>query len=115
MAGLEDRERLLTHPKTKKMTLEKYLWRHGLSIQQALAEGELDAGNGLTKVRSGVVPLSRLLESGHVNPGSLRPQKGGLEGASGAKQLWELKLACAHSGQGWLAGDLKGLNQVAGL
>ena len=35
-----------------------------------------DPADGLTEVRSDVVPWLRLLESGHFNPGSLRPQKG---------------------------------------
>ena len=58
-----------------------------LRTRQAFGEGELDTANlvpgtgspadGLTKVRSEMVPLVLLLlESGHSNPGSLRPLRG---------------------------------------
>ena len=83
MAGLEERESLFTPLKTQKMIAEKYPVRHFSIKQQALGEGELGnaswlpgtgaLADGLTKVRSGVVPLSRLLESGVLNPGYLRP------------------------------------------
>ena len=73
----------LTHLKTMKMIAEKYSARLSSSIQKALEEGELDNVNwapgpqdpadDLTKVRCDVVPLLRLLESGHCNPGALRP------------------------------------------
>ena len=78
MVGLEDCESLFTRIKTKKMIPEKYLERHFLSIQQALGAGDLEnaywlpgtenPADGLTKVRSDVVPLLRLLESGSFCP-----------------------------------------------
>ena len=56
--------------------------RQFLSIRQDLEKGELDNVNGApgtenpadgsAKVRSSMVPLVRLLESGRFNPGSLR-------------------------------------------
>ena len=62
------------------------LFRHFLRIQQALEQGELDnlywlqgMGNpadGLTKVRSGMAPTLRLMESGKIGPGPLCPLKG---------------------------------------
>ena len=86
MMGLEYCESLFPNLKTKKMIAGKYLARHFLSIQRALGEGELDSAywapggenpsDGVTKVRSGMAPLPTLLESGHLNPGSLRPLKG---------------------------------------
>ena len=41
-AGLEARESLVTHLKTKKMSAEKYLVRNFLSTQQALGKGDLE-------------------------------------------------------------------------
>ena len=86
LVGLEDCESLFTHLKKSKMVTEKFLARHFLSIQQALEQKELDnvywipgKGNpadGLTKLRSEILPLLRLLESGAYNPGILRPLKG---------------------------------------
>ena len=83
--GLEDCESLLTHLKTEKMIAEKCLVRRFLSIQQFLGEGDLENANwlpgtenpadSLTKVRSDMVPLLRLLESGAFCPGHLRPLK----------------------------------------
>ena len=69
-----------------KMTAEKYLVRHFLSIQQALEEGDLENAHwlpgtenpvdGLTKVRSDMVSPLRLLESGRFCPRQLRPPNG---------------------------------------
>ena len=83
LAGLGDCENLFTHLKTKEMIAEKYLARHFLRTQQALEAGEVDnahrgrgtenPADGLSKVRGDMAPLSRLLESGHFNPGSLKP------------------------------------------
>ena len=85
MAGLGDCESLLTYLKTRKMIAEGNLARHVLSTQQGLEAGDLDnaywlpgadkPAGGLTKMRSGAVPLLRLLESGCPRPGSLRPLK----------------------------------------
>ena len=57
-----------------------------LSSQQAAERGELDKVywlpgtgdpvDGLTKVRSDMVPLLRIMESGRFNPGSLRTLRG---------------------------------------
>ena len=87
MAGLKNCESLLARRSTKKMIAEGYRVRHFLSIQQALEQGELhnaywlpgvgNPADGLTKVRIGVVPLARLLESGRRNPGTARPLGGG--------------------------------------
>ena len=74
LAESGDCESLFTQLKTKKMIAEKYLALHFLSIQQALEEGEPEnicwlpateiPADGLTEVRSDMVPLLRLLESG---------------------------------------------------
>ena len=86
MVGLENCRSLFTQSTSKKMRTERYLGRHFLRIQQALEEADLDnvcrlpgvrnPAAGLTKVRSDMVPLLRLLESGRFNPGSSRPLKG---------------------------------------
>ena len=65
------------------MITGKNLARRHLRIQPALEQGGLGnvfrrpgAGNpadGLTKVRSDMVPLLRMLEPGRFNPGSLLP------------------------------------------
>ena len=68
------------------MITEKFLVRHFLAIQQAVESGELanvywipgleNPADSLTKVKSDMVPLLRLMESGHYNPGVLRPLRG---------------------------------------
>ena len=111
MAGLEDGESLFTHLKTKTMRAEQYSARHFLSIQQALGEGESDnvywapgtenPAGGLTKVRSDMVPLLRLLQSGHFYPASLRPLRGvawAEEEGRGKYGNW--LFACAQMGYG---------------
>ena len=85
MFGLEDCESLFTHLKKSKSITGKFLVRHFMSIQQALEEQELNnvfwipgkenPADGLTKMRSEILPLLRLLESGTYNPGMLRPLK----------------------------------------
>ena len=85
LIGLEDCESPFAHLKSKTIT-EKFLVRHFLPIQQALEAKELNnvswipgKGNpadGLAKLRSEILPLLRLLESGAYNPGMLRPLKG---------------------------------------
>ncbi len=85
MIGLEDCESLFTHLKKSKSITEKFLVRHFLSIQRTLEEKELgnviwipgkeNPAAGLTKLRSEILPLLRLLESGTYNPGMLRPLK----------------------------------------
>ena len=77
VTDLEDSGSLLTHLKTKQMSAAKYLARHFVSIRQAPEAGGLaiaywlagmgNPANGLT--------ILRLLESGHFNPGLLRPLK----------------------------------------
>ena len=86
LGGLGDCGSLFTHLATKTMIAEEYLVRHFLSIQQSSEEGDLENTNwlpgtknpadGLTEVRSEMAPLLGLLESGCLNPGSLRPFKG---------------------------------------
>ena len=86
LVGLEDCESLFAELKKSKMITEKFLVRHCLSIQQALEQKDLDnvywvpgkenPADGLTKLRSEILPLLRLLESGAYNPGILRPLKG---------------------------------------
>ena len=83
MAWLEDCEGAFSNLETRKTIVRKYLVRCFLSTHQALGECELDNGfwsrgtknpaDGLTQVRSDMAPLFRLLESGHLNPGALRP------------------------------------------
>ena len=84
--GLEACVSLITHLKTNRMIAEKYLVRHFLRIQQAFEESDLEnaswllgreaPADGLTKVRSDMVLLLRLLESGRFYPGQLRPFEG---------------------------------------
>ena len=84
--GLEGCESLSSHLKTKKMITEKYSVRHFLSIQRALEEGDLEKAywlpgtenpaGGLTRVRSDMVPLLRLLGSGGFRPDQLRTLRG---------------------------------------
>ena len=79
-------ESLFTHLKTRQMVAEKYLVRHFPSTPQALGAGDLEnaywlpgsenPAGGLTRVRSDVVPILRLLESGELRPGHLPPLKG---------------------------------------
>ena len=86
VAGLEDCESLFNHLRTKKMATGKYLGRHFLSIQQPLGDKELDnvywlpgTGNqadGATKVKSEMLLMSALLESGEFRSGALRPLRG---------------------------------------
>ena len=86
LGALEDCGSLFSHFKTKKMIAEKFLVRHFLSIQRALGNGDAEGecwlpgtenpADGLTKVRSDMVPLLRLLESGAFCLGLLRPLKG---------------------------------------
>ena len=86
MVGLEDCESLFSHLRTKRMITEKYLVRHFLGIQQSLDHGELDnifwlpgtenPADGMTKVKSDMPPMLRLLEHGEFHPGLLRPLKG---------------------------------------
>ena len=81
-----DCESLFTHLKKGKMIAEKFLAKHFLPIQQTLEEKGLDTAywipgkenpaDGLTKLRSEIPPLLRLLESGAYNPGILRSLKG---------------------------------------
>ena len=71
MVSSADCESLFTKVKTRKMITGQYQVRHFLSFQQALEQGELDTlfwvpgvGNpadGVTRVRSDVVPLFRLV------------------------------------------------------
>ena len=85
MVGLEDCESLFTRLKKNKLITEKFV-RHFLAIQQAIEFQELDnvywipgkenPANGLTKLRSEILLLLRLMESGTYNPGYLRPLKG---------------------------------------
>ena len=86
LVGLEDCESLFTHLTTKKMNAEKYLVRHSRIIQQASGGGDLEhafwfpgtenPADGLTRERSDMAPFLSLLESGRLNPASLRPLKG---------------------------------------
>ena len=86
MVGLEDCESPFYHLRNKKMITEKYLVRHFLSIQQALEDGELEnvywlpgtenPADGMTKVKSEMVPMLQLLETGQFHPGTLRPLHG---------------------------------------
>ena len=73
LIGLEDCESLFTHLKESKSITEKFLVRHLMSIQRALVEKELNnvfwipgkenPADGLTKLRSDILPLTRLLVS----------------------------------------------------
>ena len=102
MVGLEDCEILFTLPKKGKLVAEKFLVRHVLAIQLAIEIQELDdvywipgrenPADGLTKLRSGIHHLLRLIiphvcdlyfgwpglyfEAGTYNPACLRPPKG---------------------------------------
>ena len=86
MAGLEDRESLPAHNKRGKLLAENFLARHFLAIQQAIEIQELDnvywipgrenPAAGLTKLRSEMLPLLRLMESGSYYPWYLRLLEG---------------------------------------
>ena len=96
IAGSEDCENLLAQLKTMRMIAEKYLARNFLSIQLALGQEDLDnvyrrpdaenAADGLTKEKSDLAPLLRLLRAGSFYPGTLRQQRGrtATRSASGA-------------------------------
>ena len=83
MVGLEDCESLFTHLKKEEMITEKFLARHFLAIQQAIEIQELgnaywipgreNPADGSTQLRSAILPLLRLMESGTYYPGYLRP------------------------------------------
>ena len=86
MVGLEGCESLSTHSKKKKMIAEKFSARRFLAIQQATEIQRLDnaywipgrenPADGLTKLRSDLLPLLRLIESGTYNPDYLRLLQG---------------------------------------
>ena len=86
LLGFVDCESLFSHLKKQKMIAEKFLARHFLAIQQAAESGDLanvywvpgleNPADSLTKVKSDMVPLLRLMESGCYNPGVLRPLRG---------------------------------------
>ena len=86
MFGLEDCESLFTRLDNRKVITENILVRHFLAIQQAIDLKKLGnvywlsclvipAGR-LTKLKSDLVPLLRLLVSGSQNPGALLPLRG---------------------------------------
>ena len=82
-AGMEDSESLFTHPRNEKSVAAKYLGRQLLGIQLALENGALgdvfwlpgpeNPADGVTKVQNDMAPLLRLLQSGSLCPGPLRP------------------------------------------
>ena len=86
IAGSEGCENPLTQLKTMRLIAEKYLARNFLSIQLALGQEDLDnvyrrpgaenAAGGLTKEKSDLAPLLRLLQVGFFYPGTLRQQRG---------------------------------------
>ena len=86
VVGLKDWASLVTRLETTKMVAEVYLVRYFLSIQRALGESDLEnaywlpgaenPADRLTKVRSHMVPILRLLDSGLSYPGQLRPLRG---------------------------------------
>ena len=83
MVGMEACESPPTPRKTKGIIEERNLVRPSLGIQQFFGKGDLDTVNGLprleipadgmTKVKSDILPLLRLLESGACHPSVLRP------------------------------------------
>ena len=70
----------------EKMVAGKFLARHFLAIQQAVESGGLanvywlpgleNPADSLAKIKSDMVPLLRMMESGCYNPGLLRPLRG---------------------------------------
>ena len=86
LLGFVDCESLFSHLKKKKTIAEKFLARHFLAIQQAVESGELanvywlpgleNPADSLAKIKSDMVPLLRMTESGCYNPGLLRPLRG---------------------------------------
>ena len=76
MAGMEDCESLFTHLKKNKLVAGKFLVRRFLAIQQAIELQESDnvywipgkenPAGGLTKLRSEILPLLRLIERGPI-------------------------------------------------
>ena len=77
------------------MVSAKYLARRFLRVQQFLEEGclgdEENPADGLAEVRSDLVPLLRLLESGRFFPGQLRPLR------SVAWKEWVIRVALCDS------------------
>ena len=83
MGGWGDYESLFAYLGGEKMIPEEYPVGHLPSIQRAFEEGDMGnaswllgtehPADGLTKVRSGMVHLLRLLGSGRFNPGSWMP------------------------------------------
>ena len=86
MIGLEDCESLFTRVETEKAVTEEYSARRFLSIQPSPGQGDLgniyrvpgmqQPAGELSKARSHMVPLLRLLESGKLSLGGLRPRQG---------------------------------------
>ena len=83
MVGLENCGSLFTRLKKKQLIAEKFLARHFLVIQQAIEMEEWGnvywipglgyPASGLTKLKSDLLPLLRLIGSGSYNPGNSRP------------------------------------------
>ena len=86
MVGSEDCERPCTHLRKNRLIAEKFPARRLQAIRQATELKEFDnvhwiprLGNpadGLPKLKSDVVPLLRLIESGSYNHGTPRPLNG---------------------------------------
>ena len=86
MVGLEDCESLSARLKKTKVIPEKSSSRHFLATQQAIEIQELDnaywipgrenPADALTELKSALLPILRLAESGTRNPGYLRPLQG---------------------------------------
>ena len=83
---MEDYGSLSSYLKRTEIITEKRLVRHFLGTRRPLVKGDLDNVHWLpglenpagatTEVRSDVIPLLRLLESGASHPGILRPLRG---------------------------------------
>ena len=83
IVGAEDCESLFTNLEGEKTVTENYLVRHSLGIQQFLGNGHPadvyrlpgleNPADEQTKVKSGIIPLPRLLESEAFRPDMLRP------------------------------------------
>ena len=86
MAGFEDCGSLFTHLKKERVITGRFPVRRFLAVQQATELKDLDnvywlsglgnSADGLTMIKSDLVPLLRLLESGSLNPSTLRPLRG---------------------------------------
>ena len=107
MISFENCASVSTHRRNKKTSTARYLVCHCLRIQRALVNGELGSGywppgvekpaNGPLGAKSDTAPLRRMLQSGSLCPGAIRPLREApfQENGSGRFILrWLLQTTC---------------------